>query len=523
MLWFILCNQTGLFAGIQTAFLVESQRGLQEDPQEALLQQILQTLQNNPDIISTSTSTSTKLLASSLAINYLWFVSLTLTLISALALVLAKGCFTKYAPAFRGESSNDACNRHLRAMRFPQWHFGAFISGISLLIQLSLFMFFGGLVVFVLDRNTGIGYVILGLVATTAMLYLLMTILPLLFPACPFQTTLSDFIMGATSNSRYRKNHTTLSTMDPNFPWSGVSKPGSFVYKATISCSSVIASVFDAIPHLWKAAKQFFHEVSPKLSHEELEGKILTWIIINSIQEETIDAAVKVIAGLPLSNLGKLRKAMHESEAVPIIGKKFQQSFKIPMNIHQIEVYLYALLHIVTMDSKSSARLLLLLEVGQPLDQWHNLDACLQALAFCVRTEILLALNQDDHQKQWMQTKNKLMSLSWIEVNPYLQKKIIGAMIRSLEGNAAVLQKIAAIVLALLLKTGEIVLEIWYHMLTEVKVDIAVFELWPKDIEQTNIMRHVVVLMANSDSTVQDSANEIFAKLNWKCEYNQIK
>jgi Family of unknown function (DUF6535) len=165
--------QAGLFAGIQTAFLIETRKGLQLDPQSMLLQAILFALQNdsNPTTLS-------------LHVNYLWFTSLTFTLIGALAGVLAKGWLAKYAPASPGVSAIDACERHLRAVGAQKWHFSAVINGIPLLIQISLFLFFPGLVLFILDNSSGIGYTILLLIVFTAAIYILGTVLPWFSPGC---------------------------------------------------------------------------------------------------------------------------------------------------------------------------------------------------------------------------------------------------------------------------------------------------------------------------------------------------
>ncbi|KAJ6529362.1 hypothetical protein B0H19DRAFT_877106, partial [Mycena capillaripes] len=87
-LWQIGLDQllifAGLFGAILTAFLIESRKDLKEDP----LVQILQTLQNNSD---TSISKLFHPTRASIAVNAMWFSSLGLTLISALAAVLAKG------------------------------------------------------------------------------------------------------------------------------------------------------------------------------------------------------------------------------------------------------------------------------------------------------------------------------------------------------------------------------------------------------------------------------------------------
>ena len=148
-----------------TAFLIESRRDLSEDPQEHLLKEILGAIRNVP---GASTEEPFQPNPSSLHINALWFSSLALTLISALGGVLAKGWLAKYNPASLRERSSDACERHLRAIRARQWQLEPFITGIPLLIQISLFLFFIGLIIQLLDNDPQIWVTIVILVAVTA-------------------------------------------------------------------------------------------------------------------------------------------------------------------------------------------------------------------------------------------------------------------------------------------------------------------------------------------------------------------
>ncbi|KIM22872.1 hypothetical protein M408DRAFT_57183, partial [Serendipita vermifera MAFF 305830] len=162
----------GLFAGILTAFLMESSKDLKEDPQEHLLKEILNTLRNTSD---TSTFEPEQ---SSLHVNGLWFTSLVLSLISALGGVLAKGWLAKYNPATRLAHASHACERHLRANRAREWQLAPLITAIPLLIQVSLFLFFAGLLIQVRDRDVRIWSTIVLLVGSVTLLYIVGTILP---------------------------------------------------------------------------------------------------------------------------------------------------------------------------------------------------------------------------------------------------------------------------------------------------------------------------------------------------------
>ncbi|KAJ7920522.1 hypothetical protein B0H13DRAFT_1453678, partial [Mycena leptocephala] len=161
------CVLAGLFGAILTAFLIESRKDLKADP----LQQILQALSND------SASEPFRPSTPSLVVNAVWFSSLGLTLISALAAVLAKGWLAQYTPATPGIRSNDACERHLRYLRSREWPLAAVVGGIPLIIQLALLLFAAGLVVFIADDNLGISFALLAMTVLTVCLYFLGTIL----------------------------------------------------------------------------------------------------------------------------------------------------------------------------------------------------------------------------------------------------------------------------------------------------------------------------------------------------------
>jgi hypothetical protein len=421
--------QAGLFAGILTAFLIESRRGLRQDPTASLLQDILHTLQNDSNV---STSPSFHPPTSALPVNYLWFISLTLTLVSALGGVLAKGWLAKYAPASPGVSASDACERHLRAIRAYQWHFAGLIAGIPLLIQLSLFLFFAGLVIFILNDDIGIGYTILALIILIAGIYLLGTVLPWFSPACPFQTTMSDFIPRVTAQALYKNDRTS-----------------SYSGQKTSSGQSW---------SLWNGFWQFIEEVHYKPEQKELEASILAWIIGNSTVEKTIEEAVKVVAGMPSIHMEEFQKAMSNSGAFPVFCERFLHCFKstpgfplVAENVDLTEAYLYALLSIVRVDPNMS---LTLWQPGGPLYRWDELQPCLHSLAFCVRTEILLAAGCDDYKEGWEQTKQNLVSMAQTGLAPDVQKKLMNVVIQSVGSGKQCLQRTGTLLLTSLVKIG---------------------------------------------------------------------
>ncbi|KAJ6469916.1 armadillo-type protein [Mycena sanguinolenta] len=157
----------GLFAAVVPPFVIDSQAKLQPTPP------------------------ATKVPISTLAINFLWFTSLTLTLISALAAVLAQTWSVKFslvpAQGFKG-----AMERWIRDDGAENWHLHTAITWITAFIQLSLFLFLAGFAVQAMVDHRSLGWTILSFVLLTLSLYFGITVLPWLNPTTPFRTPISE-------------------------------------------------------------------------------------------------------------------------------------------------------------------------------------------------------------------------------------------------------------------------------------------------------------------------------------------
>lgn len=70
----------------------------------------------------------------------------------------------------------------------------AVVGLIPLLLHMSLLFFFGGLVAFLLPVNPTVAYVAAGMLAVVVILYLCMTLLPLIWFDCPYKTPLSTVL-----------------------------------------------------------------------------------------------------------------------------------------------------------------------------------------------------------------------------------------------------------------------------------------------------------------------------------------
>ncbi|KAJ7027006.1 hypothetical protein C8F04DRAFT_99518 [Mycena alexandri] len=165
----------GLFAGVVSSFVIDSRAGLQ------------------PNASANLPSKSIKVPVSTVAINFLWFTSLTFTLISALAAVLAQTWVVEFSLVppndFKG-----AMERWIHDDKAEHWQLNTAIAWITVLIQLALFLFLAGFAVQAVVDHRSLGWTILSFVGATLVLYIGITVLPLFYPATPFRTPFSQLV-----------------------------------------------------------------------------------------------------------------------------------------------------------------------------------------------------------------------------------------------------------------------------------------------------------------------------------------
>ncbi|CAL1693807.1 unnamed protein product [Somion occarium] len=192
----------GLFSAITTAFLIESYKGLQEDPSDAtnlLLYQMVFLLQNSsgnapsvtmPDmscILTSSCPFDTSL--ASKRVNVLWFASLILSLVTASFGMLVKQWLREF---LAGEYTSPQARLRTHFFRYPgllKWKVFELVALLPILLQLSLGLFLVGLCFFTGAIHPSVAQTSLILVSFWAFLILMATIAPVFSPRCPYKTT----------------------------------------------------------------------------------------------------------------------------------------------------------------------------------------------------------------------------------------------------------------------------------------------------------------------------------------------
>lgn len=240
----ILSVQAGLFSTVMTSFLVESYKNLSEDPKDieiVLLRQIASQTHSYTLTAGSLNSTATPFTqnapqfrpsANSIAVNILWFASLSLSLIGASLAILVKQWLREY---LAGEYTSPQAHLRIRHFRNPglrHWKVFEIAAIVPLLLQLCLALFLIGLCFFTAEVHSTIGHVTLPLVAGWGFLVMSATLAPVFSPRCPYKTSL---LLSAMAFLRKKLARAIRWAVQDDIPLDQLSKeapiPGAWSYR----------------------------------------------------------------------------------------------------------------------------------------------------------------------------------------------------------------------------------------------------------------------------------------------------
>ncbi|TBU22726.1 hypothetical protein BD311DRAFT_869248 [Dichomitus squalens] len=189
----------GLFSSILTAFNVQSYLLLQPatpDPTLAVLQQISLQLNsfsvNPPGTLVNSTHPVTAFAPVPMApvetwavwLNSLWFSALICSLSSASVGILVKQWLHEYEAGISGDSSEFARLRQYRLNRLEKWHLAEIVAVLPVLLQISLFLFFAGLLILLWHYHSTVAIVASVLVGVVTFFVVATTVMPTIWYDC---------------------------------------------------------------------------------------------------------------------------------------------------------------------------------------------------------------------------------------------------------------------------------------------------------------------------------------------------
>ncbi|KAI0246777.1 hypothetical protein BJV78DRAFT_114536 [Lactifluus subvellereus] len=192
---------TGLFASTVAAFIIESYKRLSSDSSAAtilLLNQISQqlaALSNGTQISPPSlyNDSSFRPTSSAIRVNILWFLSLTLSLMCALAATLMQQWARRYLQLAQAQTTlyKRARTRAYLFEGVQTFRLSQAIEAVPALLHVAVFFFFAGLVDFLFSIDTTVAHAVLGVICFCGGTYILLTFLPNVRPNCPYRTPFS--------------------------------------------------------------------------------------------------------------------------------------------------------------------------------------------------------------------------------------------------------------------------------------------------------------------------------------------
>ncbi|KAK0437158.1 hypothetical protein EV421DRAFT_1681104, partial [Armillaria borealis] len=168
----------GLYSAVVTAFLVESYKQLSEDPVEALLSRISSQL--DPGTNSSSFKPSYTPSSSDIVVNAAWFSSLVLALSAVLMAILVKQWLFHYtwrnSPISMQPPRVAMALRHLSYISLTSDVIYYSVACPPVLLIISLFLFFTGLIILLWTLNSIVAGLITILTSSTTVYFLATTI-----------------------------------------------------------------------------------------------------------------------------------------------------------------------------------------------------------------------------------------------------------------------------------------------------------------------------------------------------------
>jgi hypothetical protein len=194
--------KTGLFSATVAAFIIESYQNLSpnsSDTTNALLTQISQQLVDISGTplksVAAQSGQPFKPTASAIRVNVLWFLSLVLSLTCALSATLMQQWARRYRELAQRRGAFHRRGR-MRAYIFDgvnRFGMARAVATMPTLLHISVFLFFAGLVDFLFPIYKTVAYATLACIMVFALAYANLTVLPNIYPDCPYDTPLSGF------------------------------------------------------------------------------------------------------------------------------------------------------------------------------------------------------------------------------------------------------------------------------------------------------------------------------------------
>ncbi|TDL19893.1 hypothetical protein BD410DRAFT_751554, partial [Rickenella mellea] len=187
-----------LFSASVTAFVIESYQALQQDTGQATLAVLLRISEQlaNGTISTPAVQPIFQQQSGDIAVNVLWFLSLGFSLACALAAVMVRQWARRYlrTPRSLSSISDQARMRQYLFANMEWWKMDLVVETIPILLHVSLILFMIGLLLFVHFVNFQVALSLLCFSVIGGVVYIFLTITPLISVGCPYRTPFSGLL-----------------------------------------------------------------------------------------------------------------------------------------------------------------------------------------------------------------------------------------------------------------------------------------------------------------------------------------
>ncbi|KAH9485751.1 hypothetical protein JR316_0002666 [Psilocybe cubensis] len=198
----------GLFSAVVTAFVVESYKRLQPDPDSDvvnLLSRIAARLDDPGNVTGVAIPTVANFSPSQSAVrlNIFWFLSLVLSLTTVLLGIICLQWLREHQHYQGTTPKQSYAIFHMRAEALEKWHVPQIFTALPLLLQCALVLFFTGIIEFLLSLGSNVAAPVIVVIALTLLFLLATTLLPTL-QALPLYLPLKLHKEGSPAQCPYK-------------------------------------------------------------------------------------------------------------------------------------------------------------------------------------------------------------------------------------------------------------------------------------------------------------------------------
>ncbi len=294
-------------------------------------------------------------------VNGLWYVSLTLSLATALVAALTKQWIHQHMNyAQLGTPRARARLRHFRYLQLQAWHVPAIIGLLPVMMHIALGLFLLGLIIHTRALSPATCFVVSGLVLLTLLVYGGTNLFPVYNPACPYKTPLSHYAY--VTSRRISGLWEVLIDYILSHKFSLSSNNASALQRVRAETKSASLSLFDSEEALVKTAAA---------SHS-LDAQVAAWLYSASSNSSVQNIMLQALGNLPLRTVQIVKDSVGVGALENVLSRALNSpDFADPSKQSAYERLLRSLYRLfpdtsTTFFMKPNTPLSRLLDIGRP-------------------------------------------------------------------------------------------------------------------------------------------------------------